>query len=201
MWTGITPRPSVHPSWPRRTLYGRAGGSSMLTTRLPLGGEVAKPRATARRTRTTPSRTRRRTPSGPGALRCPDCDFVAKHAMGLGRHRSTRHGVVSQRQARRDAEGGWITRKEAARRAGVHYNTIRHWEQSGRVRTSRRGGRSGQLVSASDVARAGAPEGSAAGHDGARIQALEQRFDELLTGLERLVATARGPAGRRRQKR
>lgn len=131
-------------------------------------------------------------------LRCPDCDFVAKHAMGLGRHRSTRHGVVSQRQARRDAEGGWITRKEAARRAGVHYNTIRHWEQTGRVRVARRGGGRGQLVSASDIARAGAPQGIAGGAEAARIRVLEQRFDELLTGLERLVASARGPARRRK---
>jgi predicted site-specific integrase-resolvase len=121
--------------------------------------------------------------------------------MGLGRHRSTRHGVVSQRQARRDAEGGWITRKEAARRAGVHYNTIRHWEQTGRVRISRRGGRQGQLVSASDVARAGATQGSADGADVARIRALEKRFDELLTGLERLVASARGPVRPRKTRR
>jgi hypothetical protein len=32
------------------------------------------------------------------SLVCPECGFKAKHPMGLGRHRSSRHGVVSQRQ-------------------------------------------------------------------------------------------------------
>lgn len=31
---------------------------------------------------------------------CLDCGFVAKHAMGLGRHRTSQHGVPSQRQRR-----------------------------------------------------------------------------------------------------
>ena len=66
------------------------------------------------------------------------------------------------------------------------------------MRVARRGGAKGQLVSASDVARAGAPQGSGDGVDAARIRALEERFDELLTGLERLVASARGPARRRK---
>ncbi|MGH2784020.1 MAG: MerR family DNA-binding transcriptional regulator [Actinomycetota bacterium] len=152
-------------------------------------------RPAARRRTTAPSRKKRTSGTSRG-LRCPDCDFVAKHPMGLGRHRSSRHGVVSQRQARREAEGGWITRKEAARRAGVHYNTIRHWEKTGRLRTSRRGGRSGSLVSATDLARVEGRSGATDGADAARLQALERRFDELLTGLERLVSSARSPARR-----
>ena len=119
--------------------------------------------------------------------------------MGLGRHRSTRHGVMSQRQARRDAVGGWLTRREAARRANVHYNTIRHWEQTGRLRRGKRTGARGYLVSASDLDRiAGSGRGSSGGTDDARIAALERRFNELLAGLERLVSTARGPAKRGR---
>ncbi len=31
---------------------------------------------------------------------CPECGFRAAHAMGLGRHRSSRHGVTSKRQER-----------------------------------------------------------------------------------------------------
>lgn len=134
-------------------------------------------------------------------LRCPDCDFVAKHPMGLGRHRSTRHGAVSLRQARRDAAGGWVTRREAARRAGVHYNTIRHWEQTGRLRRSRRGGSRGTLVSAADLALVAGGQGSgrsSAGADEARLQALERRFNDLIAGLERLVTAARASGGRKR---
>jgi hypothetical protein len=155
------------------------------------------PRPNKRRSRSAPGRKGSRT-KAPTGLRCPDCNFVAKHPMGLGRHRSSRHGVVSQRQARRNAEGGWVTRQEAARRAGVHYNTIRHWEQAGRLRTSRRPGYRGSLVNASDLARMNAGAGAASGGaDSARLEALEQRFNELLVGLERLVATARTPARRR----
>ena len=171
------------------------------------GGDVPMPRTNTKRnparTATTAKRPQRARSSG---LRCPDCDFVAKHPMGLGRHRSTRHGVVSQRQARRDSEGGWLTRQEAARRAGVHYNTIRHWEQSGKLRTSRRPGHRGALVNASDLARVGGgsdPMGGG-GADAARLQMLEQRFNELLLGLERLVAGARTSprrAGGRGQRR
>jgi uncharacterized C2H2 Zn-finger protein len=134
-------------------------------------------------------------------LRCPDCDFVARHAMGLGRHRSSRHGVLSQRQRRREASGGWLTRREAARRAGVHYNTIRHWEKTGRLRRSKAGGQKGAMVSADDLARLRAGDGRTAGGnagDDARIQALERRFNDLLDGLERLVAGARPPRRRGR---
>jgi hypothetical protein len=120
--------------------------------------------------------------------------------MGLGRHRSTRHGVVSQRQARRQSAGGWLTRREAARRAGVHYNTIRHWEGSGRLRRSRRRGASGTLVNGADLDQlmSGAGRTSSTGDgDGARIQSLERRFNDLLDGLERLVSSARSSGARR----
>ena len=145
--------------------------------------------------RSKKSRPVRRKPAGKRStgLRCPDCDFVAKHPMGLGRHRSTRHGVTSQRQQRRQESGGWVTRREAARRAGVHYNTIRHWEKTGRLRRGKGGGR-GALVSASDLEslrRGGVAPDASAAIDGARIEALERRFNELLDGLEGLVAAAR----------
>jgi MerR-like DNA binding protein len=157
----------------------------------------------------TVGRTTSRRPAAPAkrakGLQCPECDFVARHAMGLGRHRSTRHGIVSGRQARRDSAGGWLTRREAARRAGVHYNTIRHWERTGKLRRSRRGGSRGALVSASDLQRlasggARATQGPAP-QDLARVEALERRFADLLEGLERLVhaarTTRRRPPGRR----
>lgn len=37
---------------------------------------------------------------------CPECGFKAAHAMGLGRHRTSRHGVPSQRQLAGRASGG-----------------------------------------------------------------------------------------------
>jgi hypothetical protein len=37
-------------------------------------------------------------PRNKPSLVCPECGFRAKHPMGLGRHRSSRHGVISQRQ-------------------------------------------------------------------------------------------------------
>lgn len=85
----------------------------------------------------------------PGNFVCPDCGFKAKHAMGLGRHRSARHGVVSQAAKRRGdtvkpkkvvpQESGWLTRRQAAALGGVHYNTVRLWERGGQVRTKTRG--------------------------------------------------------------
>lgn len=173
-------------------------------------------RSTKRKTRSTPAKRRAasaRAKRGAGAkrsttatrrpkgLRCPDCDFVARHPMGLGRHRSARHGVPSQRQRRRESSGAWLTRREAARRAGVHYNTIRHWEQSGRLRRSKSAGTRGALVSAIDLealANRGKRGSIADGVDGQRIQALERRFNDLLDGLDRLVSSARGPRPARR---
>jgi hypothetical protein len=78
---------------------------------------------------------------------CPECGFQAKHAMGLGRHRSARHGVPSKREqkltnpraARPQIPAGWLTRREVASKAGVHYNTVRIWERAGKVRTSQLG--------------------------------------------------------------
>jgi hypothetical protein len=35
------------------------------------------------------------------SLTCPECGFKAAHPMGLGRHRTARHGAVSQRELRR----------------------------------------------------------------------------------------------------
>ncbi|HEX9697193.1 MAG TPA: MerR family DNA-binding transcriptional regulator [Actinomycetota bacterium] len=134
-----------------------------------------------------------------GGLPCPECDFVAKHAMGLGRHRSARHGVVPKRAAmarpKAQAPGApWITREQAAERADVHYNTIRHWERRGLVRTTRRAGIRGVFVHGEDVDRAAA--GGTALGVGARslsIEELERRYSELLANLERLLAaTKRG---------
>lgn len=102
-----------------------------------------------------------------GSLACPDCDFVAKHVMGLGRHRTARHGALSAR-AQREAsnEGvpkggrppkdsgsppaaktvavpgtpkGWVTRRQAADLGGVHYNTVMLWERANLFPTRQRG--------------------------------------------------------------
>ncbi|MFA5891957.1 MAG: MerR family transcriptional regulator [Actinomycetota bacterium] len=127
---------------------------------------------------------------------CADCDFVAKHAMGLGRHRSTRHGAVSQRQSRRVATGNWLTRQEASKRAGVHYNTVRQWEQAGLLRKTKRPHVRGALVSADDLARILADRAS---HTGTPLPAafrgdtaaIEAKYQNLVEGLERLLAVAR----------
>lgn len=104
--------------------------------------------------------------SAPGSFPCPECDFVAKHAMGLGRHRSTRHGAVSVRAQRAKDAGaapkrrgrppknpgavppppvgvvappsGWVTRRQAAALGGVHYNTVRLWERAKLFKTQQR---------------------------------------------------------------
>jgi MerR HTH family regulatory protein len=157
-----------------------------------------KKRATKRPARRAVRKAGAPSSKGPKALRCPDCDFVAAHAMGLGRHRSARHGVVSQRQRRRETSGGWLTRKEAARRAGVHYNTIRHWENTGRLRRAKRRGSKGTMVNATDLEQISGRgrTSSGGGGDVQRIQALERRFNDLIRGLERLVSAARGPAAK-----
>ena len=36
---------------------------------------------------------------------CPECGFKAAHAMGLGRHRTSRHGIPSQRELAGRARG------------------------------------------------------------------------------------------------
>ena len=159
--------------------------------------------ASKSRSRRGASATRRKSASRSNPLRCPDCDFVAAHPRGLGRHRSARHGVLSGRQRRRETSGAWLTRREAARRAGVHYNTIRHWEQTGRLRKSKQAGSRGAMVSAVDldsVVRGGSAGSSAGGGDG-RVDALEKRFNDLLNGLEALVVSARGRRKRGRPRK
>lgn len=47
----------------------------------------------------------------------------------------------------------WLTRQEAAKRAGVHYNTIRTLELDGVLRRKRGGPHNAMLVSAEDLAR------------------------------------------------
>lgn len=126
---------------------------------------------------------------------CPTCGFVARHAMGLGRHRSARHGVVSVREARRRATTAWITRREAARRAGVHYNTIRHWERAKLIHTARKRGVRDTLVNAADLTRVltGRRRGSAMGADErAALRSLQRRYDALVRSLQRLAAQASG---------
>lgn len=103
--------------------------------------------------------------TAPGTYVCPECGFVAKHAMGLGRHRSTRHGVQSARAQRLASAGdapkrrgrppksarpttpagvapppaGWLTRRQAAEVGGVHYNTVRIWERQKLFDSQQRG--------------------------------------------------------------
>lgn len=149
-----------------------------------------------------------RTKKAPPFL-CQDCGFVAKHAMGLGRHRSARHGAVSVRAKRAKAEPrratpGWLTRQQAAEQAGVHYNTIRLWERGGLIKMRKQEGTRGALLDAADLARVlaerGAPSASV-GADAASLKALEARFDQLLDGLERLVSSARTSSAPRRRGR
>jgi len=152
---------------------------------------VKKSRAKKTAKRIPPSARRVR-----GGLKCPDCGFVAKHAMGLGRHRSARHGVVSKRSARQRTAGRWLTRQQAAERADVHYNTIRQWEQAGLIKTQKRPGVRGLLLSADDlerflVERGGFEAVASAGVSDAAIRALQDRYDRLITDLEQLLDAAK----------
>lgn len=89
--------------------------------------------------------------SAPGTFICPECGFKARHAMGLGRHRSARHGAKSARSQRAGtqkstagrgataaAPAGWLTRRQAAELGGVHYNTVRLWERAKLFKTQQR---------------------------------------------------------------
>ncbi|HEX9775996.1 MAG TPA: hypothetical protein VGB83_10515 [Actinomycetota bacterium] len=147
----------------------------------------------------------------PGAakFRCPECGFVAKHAMGLGRHRSARHGVVSARQKRLRSAGarpralqGWVTREQAAAKAGVHYNTVRQWEQAGNIRTRKQVGSRTLLLSLADLDRVLAQRsglaGLAAASSDASVAVVERKVDALIAGLEQLVASLRGVGAPRR---
>lgn len=130
---------------------------------------------------------------------CPECDFVAKHAMGLGRHRSARHGVPSLRQRRLSAPRptapkipeGWLSRRDAASRAGVHYNTVRIWERAGKVRTNTLGNQT--LIHAGDFEklianRTASPRGSntPAPEVLEKLDDLTDRFHDLADALELL---------------
>lgn len=131
-----------------------------------------------------------------GGLPCPDCDFVAKHAMGLGRHRAARHGAIPKRATARPKVappgGPWMTREQASEHVGVHYNTVRHWERRGLVRTTKRPGIRGIFVHGDDVERAAAgatlrgPIGRTVS-----IEELERRYAELIANLEKLLAATK----------
>jgi hypothetical protein len=132
---------------------------------------------------------------------CPDCGFVAAHAMGLGRHRSARHGAVSKRQQMARSGEGWLTREEAAKRAGVHYNTIRLWERSGVVR-ARKQGRS-VMIDARSLARTRGGAGGSTVDVGSALRELESFYDELRSGLKRLMdaaETARASVAKQRKR-
>jgi hypothetical protein len=134
--------------------------------------------------------------------------------MGLGRHRSARHGVVSARAARgrgRQAPvstAGWLTRQDAAKRAGVHYNTIRQWERAGLLTTTRKPRVRGSLINVQDLQRVlgerasmtGATSAGSAssGADAAAIAALSRKVDALVDGLEQLLSTVRSAGATRR---
>lgn len=159
---------------------------------MPAKKKTAKPVKSAKR---ASGATRKR----PGGFKCDRCDFVAKHAMGLGRHRSARHGVVPKRitaaKPKATPPGSpWMTREDAADQAGVHYNTIRHWERRGFVRTMKKAGIRGIFVHGDDVR--GAATGARPTGRGGRavsIEELERRYTELVANLERLLAaTQRG---------
>lgn len=141
---------------------------------------------------------------GTGLFDCPECDFVAKHAMGLGRHRSARHGVQSlraQRMGRPRAAApaipaGWITRRQAAARAGVHYNTVRIWERTGKVSTSSLGNQT--LISEDDFKAVVADRGTVhrviSGPNPellAQVADLNDRFHELADAFEVLAKQVR----------
>lgn len=167
--------------------------------------KAASKRPSRKTTSRRPAPARRTRKATTSQFVCQDCGFVAKHAMGLGRHRSARHGAVSKRQARSKVAAptpGWLTRQQAAERAGVHYNTIRIWERSGLLGTQKHGARN--LLSADDLDRVVRDRGAApaaavaGGTGGADVAALERRFEALLDGLERLVASARTAEPRRR---
>lgn len=132
----------------------------------------------------------------PGGLACADCDFVAKHAMGLGRHRASRHGVQPKRAAAKKPKaqppgGPWITREHATKAAHVHYNTIRHWERRGLIRTMKRPGIRGIFVHGDDVRLAATGAAPMTSGRGVSLEELERRYAELVSNLERLLAAAR----------
>ena len=131
-----------------------------------------------------------------GGLPCPECGFVAKHAMGLGRHRASKHGAQPRRATAAPKAtppgGAWMSREQAAEHVGVHYNTVRHWERRGLVRTMKRDGIRGIFVHGEDIGRAAAgatlrgPIGRTVS-----IEELERRFADLINNLEKLLAATK----------
>lgn len=53
-------------------------------------------------------------PTRHGKFRCPECGFVAKHVQGLGRHRTSIHGVASKRSLRDQERTSKPTTDDAA---------------------------------------------------------------------------------------
>jgi len=81
----------------RRERTGDRGAQAGLT---PNPVSIIVARTMAKTKKRTAKRTTKRTATR-SKLVCPECGFKAAHAMGLGRHRSARHGVVSKRQQMR----------------------------------------------------------------------------------------------------
>ncbi|GAC1413364.1 MAG: hypothetical protein NVSMB57_08910 [Actinomycetota bacterium] len=152
-------------------------------------GMGAKKRAAAKR---TSGATRRVA----GGLPCSECGFVAKHAMGLGRHRASKHGAEPKRATAAPKAappgGAWMSREQAAEHVGVHYNTVRHWERRGLVRTMKRAGIRGIFVHGEDIERsaAGATLRGPIGRT-VSIEELERRYAELVANLEKLLAATK----------
>lgn len=114
--------------------------------------------------------------------------------MGLGRHRSARHGVPSRRKQASFSKGQWVTRTQAAQLAGVHYNTIRLWEGAGKVRSERRPGIRGKLLNLADLGRVVGEmqaERSGVGALNGAGKQIEARFDRLIANLEKMLEAAR----------
>ncbi|MHB8512406.1 MAG: MerR family transcriptional regulator [Actinomycetota bacterium] len=86
----------------------------------------------------------------------------------------------------------WLTRDQAAAHVGMHYNTVRHWERKGLLRTMDRSGTRGKLLHIDDVEKAAAgaalkgPIGKTAS-----IDELERRYNQLIDKLEVVLAAAK----------
>jgi len=98
----------------------------------------------------------------------------------------------------------WLSRTDAAERAGVHRNTVIEWERRGLVRTKRGPSRTGEqvLVNGTDLVRTAAsrPEGSSRPERVAALEVenafLRQRLEEVMVErqslLDEILAIARG---------
>lgn len=84
-----------------------------------------------------------------------------------------------------------LSRREAARVAGVHYNTVRLWEQSGRL-TPHRQENGDVLISRSELDEVIEARKEETGDgDNPRVAALETEVRLLTTERDRLVADLR----------